>query len=208
MHLEGEASFCHDHIGASLTTIPLKVAIPEGSTRDSPKDSKGPEDLYDLIRSFPQQDNLTLYNAMKSVDDSWEIHFAILEGLLSKITGTPESDLSQSDRLSNLNEIIKISDILLSKLDQQQILSYFGKKNHCSEDKNFGKQRKALIKALVGKGLALIMVDPGYESEQATEFKNLAQLDQIYGTLILHAGVKDKDVSYSYKLYAAVLIWT
>jgi len=124
--------------------------------------------------------------------------------------------LSQPDRLFTLNEIIKISDILLSKLDQQRILSYFGRKNHSSNCKNFNRQRKALIIALVGKGLALVMVDPGYESEQGTKFRNLAQLDQIYGTLILHAEVKDKYVSdswhpqclfndYNFQFYAAVI---
>uniref|UniRef100_T1IXT2 Tripeptidyl-peptidase 2 n=1 Tax=Strigamia maritima TaxID=126957 RepID=T1IXT2_STRMM len=166
-YLVGTISYAKDDLGRKADFYPFKYIItdpPKKSSSSKPpgepkekektKEEEFQESLRDLnISWLPKLDppaSKKLYDELKlEFSDHIPLHLARLQALDN-----------EKDRNNNLVQIIAVSDTIISAIDQDSLLAYYGIKNDNRPDatkikSNMDKQRSALVEALCRKGCAL-----------------------------------------------------
>jgi hypothetical protein len=213
LYLEGTFSPVNSlSIGWEFCKMKLKVTIPYESPKGSETNDEHPSGLG-AVRTLPPDESFRLYSTLKSnasQDEMLDLHLARLDSLIHASTTAADQDDCSDNSLSELSpvftEIANLADTILASINQAQVLTYFGTKSRCVEDESFPKQRAAIVKALVAKGLALVMshyLEAGHEDEEEpfpdtdNESRHLPALDKIYEDLRLHADPSDSKVIYA-----------
>lgn len=115
-----------------------------------------------LLITEPGEYANLLYGELKNLfSDHLPVHTAMLTSLDSPEARRhmPHDDLSEN-AVSLANQIITVADAVITNIDQDKLLAYYGLKNDQRPDAakikaTMEKQKSSLIEALVKKGCAL-----------------------------------------------------
>ncbi|XP_050475739.1 tripeptidyl-peptidase 2 isoform X1 [Bombus huntii] len=187
-YLQGTLTFCKDDNGRKVDFHTFKYILSEpnkksssSSSSNSPYHSSNKEkttkwDEYnEALRDFkcswltklapstkPGEYANLLYGELKNLfSDHLPVHTAMLISLDSPEARrhVPHDDISE-ESVSLANQIITVADAVITNIDQDKLLAYYGLKSDQRDDAakirtTMEKQKLSLIKALVKKGCAL-----------------------------------------------------
>lgn len=183
-YLQGTLTFCKDDNGRKVDFHTFKYILSEpnkksssSSSSSSPYHSSNKEkttkwDEYnEALRDFkcswltklePGEYANLLYGELKNLfSDHLPVHTAMLISLDSPEARrhVPHDDISE-ESVSLANQIITVADAVITNIDQDKLLAYYGLKSDQRDDAakirtTMEKQKLSLIKALVKKGCAL-----------------------------------------------------
>ncbi|CAL7943225.1 unnamed protein product [Xylocopa violacea] len=187
-YLQGTLTFCKDENGKKVDFHTFKYILTEptkksssNSNSTSPYNSSGKEkttkwDEYnEALRDFkcswltklapstkPGEYANLLYGELKNLfSDHLPVHSAMLISLDSPEARrhVPHDDISE-ESVALANQIITVADAVITNIDQDKLLAYYGLKSDQRDDAAkirtaMEKQKLSLIKALVKKGCAL-----------------------------------------------------
>ncbi|XP_020282375.1 tripeptidyl-peptidase 2 isoform X2 [Pseudomyrmex gracilis] len=178
-YLQGTLTFCKDDVGKKVDSHVFKYIIAEipkknnsNSTNKSEKDKTSKWDEYNealrdlkcnyLAKFEPGEHANQLYGELKGLySDHLPVHIAMLQSLDSPEgrRHVPHDDLSEN-AIALANQIITVADSVITIIDQDKLLAYFGLKNDQRPDAakfkvSMEKTKNSLIEALVKKGCAL-----------------------------------------------------
>ncbi|KAG7205321.1 hypothetical protein KM043_007323 [Ampulex compressa] len=177
-YLQGTVTFCKDDIGKKVDSHVFKYIMSEaikkssGSGTKIEKEKTTKWDEYNealrdlkcnwLAKLDPGEYANLLYGELKNI---FSYHLPVHTAMLTSLDSTearhhvPHDDLSEN-AISLANQIITVADAVITNIDQDKLLAYFGLKNDQRDDAakikiTMEKQRNSLIEALVKKGCAL-----------------------------------------------------
>ncbi|XP_043258788.1 tripeptidyl-peptidase 2 isoform X2 [Colletes gigas] len=181
-YLQGTLTFCKDDIGKKVDCHSFKYILSEPTKKSSSSANKPDKEkttkwdeyneaLRDLKCNWlgklapstkPGEYANLLYGELKNLfSDHLPVHTAMLTSLDSPEARrhVPHDDLSEST-VSLANQIITVADAVITNIDQDKLLAYYGLKNDQRADAakikaTMEKQKSSLIEALVKKGCAL-----------------------------------------------------
>ncbi|XP_015431328.1 PREDICTED: tripeptidyl-peptidase 2 [Dufourea novaeangliae] len=177
-YLQGTLTFCKDDIGKRVDCHSFKYILSEPTKKNSSTASKAEKEkttkwdeyneaLRDLKCSWlgklePGEYANLLYGELKNIcSDHLPVHTAMLTSLDSPEARhhVPHDCISES-AVSLANQIISVADAVITNIDQDKLLAYYGLKNNQRADAakiktTMEKQKSSLIEALVKKGCAL-----------------------------------------------------
>ncbi|XP_076246823.1 tripeptidyl-peptidase 2-like isoform X2 [Calliopsis andreniformis] len=182
-YLQGTLTFCKDEIGKKVDCHTFKYILSEPAKKtssnpanktDKEKTTKWDEyneALRDLKCSWlgklapsmkPGEYANLLYGELKTLfSDHLPVHTSMLTSLDSPEARrhVPHDDLSENS-VSLANQIISVADSVITNIDQDKLLAYYGLKNDQRTDAAkfkaaMERQKSSLIEALVKKGCAL-----------------------------------------------------
>ncbi|XP_018353839.1 PREDICTED: tripeptidyl-peptidase 2 isoform X2 [Trachymyrmex septentrionalis] len=177
-YLQGTLTFCKDDIGKKVDSHVFKYIISEPTkknvspTAKSEKEKTTKWDEYQealrdlkcnyLAKFEPGDHTNTLYGELKGAfSDHLPVHTAMLISLDSSEARrhVPQNDLSEN-AIAFANQIITVADSVITNIDQDKLLAYYGLKNDQRPDAakikvTMEKQKNSLIEGLVRKGCAL-----------------------------------------------------
>lgn len=177
-YLQGTVTFCKDEIGKKVDTHPFKYILSEpvkkannsASKPDKEKTTKWDEyneALRDLKCTWlaklePGDYANLLYGELKNIfSDHLPVHTAMLSSLDSPEARrhVPHDDISDNS-IALANQILAVADFVITNIDQDKLLAYYGLKTDQRPDAakikaTMDKQKNTLIEALVKKGCAL-----------------------------------------------------
>ncbi|XP_078038479.1 tripeptidyl-peptidase 2-like [Augochlora pura] len=177
-YLQGTLTFCKDDIGKKVDCHTFKYILSEPAKKSSNTTNKTDKEkttkwdeyneaLRDLKCNWlgklePGEYANLLYGELKNLfSDHLPVHTAMLTSLDSPEARrhVPHDDLSES-AVSLANQIISVADAVITNIDQDKLLAYYGLKNDPRADAakiktTMEKQKSSLIEALVKKGCAL-----------------------------------------------------
>jgi tripeptidyl-peptidase-2 len=225
--LTGTISYAKDEIGRKADVYPFKYILTdshkrskseksESKEKEKDKEQSKEEEFTEAVRDLkivwvaklePGGAGRTLYEDLKKDHgDHLPLHVSRIQAL--------DND---KDRLSHLQQIIEVADIIIAAVDQLSLLAYYGAKTDPRPDANkfkstMDKQKAALLEALTKKGSALCdMRDmcppsdgPGASGEGVTtsHTPSLEDIEAIFTTVQRFAEMTDSKVwQFSVKYY-------
>ncbi|XP_076661783.1 tripeptidyl-peptidase 2-like [Halictus rubicundus] len=177
-YLQGTLTFCKDDVVKKVDCHTFKYILSEPGKKSSNATNKTDKErttkwdeyneaLRDLKCNWlgklePGEYANLLYGELKTLfSDHLPVHIAMLTSLDSPEARrhVPHDDLSESS-VSLANQIITVADSVITNIDQDKLLAYYGLKNDQRADAakikaTMEKQKSSLIEALVKKGCAL-----------------------------------------------------
>nr|XP_012225494.1 PREDICTED: tripeptidyl-peptidase 2 [Linepithema humile] len=177
-YLQGTLTFCKDDVGKKVDSHVFKYIISEPAKKNSNTTTKSEKekttkwDEYNeairdlkcnyLAKFEPGEHANQLYAELKGVfSDHLPVHTAMLTSLDSPEARrhVPHDDLSEN-AVAFANQIITVADSVITNIDQDKLLAYYGLKNDQRPDAakikvTMEKQKNSLIEGLVKKGCAL-----------------------------------------------------
>ncbi|XP_076397926.1 tripeptidyl-peptidase 2 isoform X1 [Megachile rotundata] len=187
-YLQGSLTFCKDENGKKVDCHAFKYILSEPTKKFSSSSSSNSNSTHsnstkttkwdeynEALRDFkcnwlskmapstqPGEYANLLYGELKTLfADHLPVHTAMLMSLDSPEARrhVPHDDISE-ESVSLANQIISVADFMLTNIDQDKLLAYYGLKSDQRDDAakirtNMERQKFSLIKALVKKGCAL-----------------------------------------------------
>ncbi|XP_011256902.1 tripeptidyl-peptidase 2 isoform X2 [Camponotus floridanus] len=177
-YLQGTLTFSKDEIGKKVDSHTFKYIISEPAKKNSSPATKTEKEkttkwdeyqeaLRDLKCNYlakfePGEHANSLYGELKGIfSDHLPVHTAMLTSLDSPEARrhVPHNDLSDNC-IALANQIVTVADSVITNIDQDKLLAYYGLKNDQRPDAakikiTMEKQKNSLIEGLVKKGCAL-----------------------------------------------------
>ncbi|XP_017876642.1 tripeptidyl-peptidase 2 isoform X2 [Ceratina calcarata] len=186
-YLQGTLTFCKDENGKKVDCHTIKYILSEPTKKSSSSSSNNTynssnkekitkwDEYNEALRDFkcswltklapstkPGEYANLLYGELKNLfSDHLPVHTAMLISLDSPEARrhVPHDDITD-ESVSLANQIVTVADAVITNIDQDKLLAYYGLKNDQREDAakiraTMEKQKFSLIKALVKKGCAL-----------------------------------------------------
>ncbi|XP_070157555.1 tripeptidyl-peptidase 2-like isoform X1 [Polyergus mexicanus] len=177
-YLQGILTFSKDEIGKKVDNHIFKYIISEPAKKNSSPATKTEkekttkwDEYQEAIRDLkcnylakfePGEHANSLYGELKGIfSDHLPVHTAMLTSLDSPEARrhVPHDDLSEN-AIALANQIVTVADSVITNIDQDKLLAYYGLKNDQRPDAakikiTMEKQKNSLIEGLVKKGCAL-----------------------------------------------------
>ncbi|KAK2578923.1 hypothetical protein KPH14_011132 [Odynerus spinipes] len=177
-YLQGTVTFCKDEIGKKVDTHTFKYILSEPAKKASNAAAKSDKekttkwDEYNealrdlkctwLAKLEPGEYANLLYGELKNIfSDHLPVHTAMLTSLDSPEARrhVPHDDISENS-IALANQILAVADVVITNIDQDKLLAYYGLKTDQRPDAakikaTMDKQKNTLVEALVKKGCAL-----------------------------------------------------
>lgn len=224
--LTGSITYAKDDIGKKVDSYPFKYVLNEAPKKSNkstePKEKTKEEEFEEAVRDVktawlakldPGDKANSLYEELKSsYPDHLPVYTAMLQALdpaeNKKQLPSLESP-EQTEEVSKLaHKVIEISDIIISKIDDIQLLAYFGAKNDNRPDAakvktTMERQKQALIESLYRRGVAYcrlyrILENEGKNKEDCKEelSKLMNNVDEAWHSLLKFIDPTDSKVIY------------
>lgn len=177
-YLQGTVTFCKDEFGKKIDTHSFKYILSEPAKKTSNPAAKSDKekttkwDEYNealrdvkctwLAKLEPGEYANLLYGELKNIfSDHLPVHTAMLTSLDSPEARrhVPHEDICENS-VALANQILAVADVVITNIDQDKLLAYYGLKTDQRPDAakikaTMDKQKNTLVEALVKKGCAL-----------------------------------------------------
>lgn len=216
--LTGTVTFTKDELGRKVDTYEIRYIIPEMPKRNNnnkDKDKvKSMDDYMDAVKEFKTtwlsklegDKQETLYQElMEDYPDFLGSHICYLSTIDSHTDSKrlPIADKVPEETTEWCEQILKITEKVISRIDQDKLLAYLGMKNDLRTDAakikaDFDKQKHMLLESLCHRGTSLCrlhaMADneadrDSYQSQIVANMTDVLKYCDISDSRVIHFGI-------------------